>query len=220
MARKLKVYITNLGFFELALAAPSMKAALEAWGLGHNAFHQGFARETDDARIVAAAMAKPGVVLKRPVGGKGAFSQNAALPKDWAPDAGGALPKPARKMKAKPKSKAAPKSKARPDDKSIKDDKAGRAAIISFEKEKARRAREREKDDARQEAQAEKERRLRERDAEKAQAALDRAQARHDDAMAEINAAQDKLDRRAALEKTRWDEERDDLKAALRKARD
>jgi len=30
MARKLKTYITNLGFFELAIAAPSMKAALEA----------------------------------------------------------------------------------------------------------------------------------------------------------------------------------------------
>jgi hypothetical protein len=28
MARKLEVHITNLGFFELALAAPSMKAAL------------------------------------------------------------------------------------------------------------------------------------------------------------------------------------------------
>ena len=27
MARKLKTYVTNLGFFELALAAPSMKAA-------------------------------------------------------------------------------------------------------------------------------------------------------------------------------------------------
>jgi len=58
MARKLKTYITNLGFFELALAAPSMKAALEAWGLGHNAFHQGFAKEIEDPKIVAAAMAK------------------------------------------------------------------------------------------------------------------------------------------------------------------
>ena len=59
MARKLKTYITNLGFFELALAAPSMKAALEAWGMGHNAFHQGFARETHDPKIVAAALTKP-----------------------------------------------------------------------------------------------------------------------------------------------------------------
>ncbi|MES2253644.1 MAG: cell envelope biogenesis protein TolA [Pseudomonadota bacterium] len=217
MARKLKTYITNLGFFELALAAPSMKAALEAWGMGHNAFHQGFAKETDDPKIVAAAMAKPGVVLKRPVGSKGAFAQNAALPQDWALDAGGALPKPSKKVKAKAqeKKKSAPKSKAKPK----KDDKADRAAIISFEKEKARRAREREKEDARAEARAAKERRERERDAGKAQAALDRAQARHDDAMAEIEAARDKLDRRAVLEKERWDEERDTLKADLRKAK-
>jgi hypothetical protein len=32
MARKLKTYQTSLGFFDLAIAAPSMKAALEAWG--------------------------------------------------------------------------------------------------------------------------------------------------------------------------------------------
>jgi hypothetical protein len=32
MARKLKTYQTSLGFFEQAIAAPSMKAALEAWG--------------------------------------------------------------------------------------------------------------------------------------------------------------------------------------------
>src|SRR6478672_9602980 len=32
MARKLKTYTTSVGFFDLAVAAPSMKAALEAWG--------------------------------------------------------------------------------------------------------------------------------------------------------------------------------------------
>jgi hypothetical protein len=32
MARKLKTYQTSLGFFDLAIAAPSMKAVLEAWG--------------------------------------------------------------------------------------------------------------------------------------------------------------------------------------------
>jgi hypothetical protein len=31
MPHKLKTFITNIGFFELALAAPSIKAALEAW---------------------------------------------------------------------------------------------------------------------------------------------------------------------------------------------
>jgi hypothetical protein len=32
MARKLKTYQTSIGFFDLAIAAPSMKAALDAWG--------------------------------------------------------------------------------------------------------------------------------------------------------------------------------------------
>lgn len=31
MARKLKTYQTSTGFFEHAIAVPSMKAALEAW---------------------------------------------------------------------------------------------------------------------------------------------------------------------------------------------
>jgi colicin import membrane protein len=68
MARKLKVYQTALGFFDQAVAVPSMKAALEAWGSNSNMFHQGAARETDDPEIVAATMAKPGVVLRRAVG--------------------------------------------------------------------------------------------------------------------------------------------------------
>jgi hypothetical protein len=41
MARKLKTYQTSLGFFEQAIAAPLMKAALEAWGADSNLFHQG-----------------------------------------------------------------------------------------------------------------------------------------------------------------------------------
>jgi hypothetical protein len=45
MARKLKTYQTSLGFFDLAAAAPSMKAALEAWGGDSNLFHQGAARQ-------------------------------------------------------------------------------------------------------------------------------------------------------------------------------
>ena len=48
MARKLKTYQTSLGFFDQAIAAPSMKAALEAWGADSNLFHQGVAEEADD----------------------------------------------------------------------------------------------------------------------------------------------------------------------------
>ena len=66
MPRKLKVYQTSQGFFDLAVAAPSMKAALEAWGASRNLFHQGFAKQSDDSEVIAVSMAKPGVVLKRP----------------------------------------------------------------------------------------------------------------------------------------------------------
>jgi hypothetical protein len=40
MARKLNTYQTSLGFFDLAVAATSMKAALEAWGADSNLFHR------------------------------------------------------------------------------------------------------------------------------------------------------------------------------------
>ena len=53
MARKLKTYQTSLGFFDLAIAAPSMKAALEVWGADSNLFHQGAARESDDPDVIA-----------------------------------------------------------------------------------------------------------------------------------------------------------------------
>ncbi len=80
MPRKLKSYQTSLGFYDLAIAAPSMKAALEAWGSKTNLFHQGVAKETDDPEIVAATMAHPGVVLRRTVGSDQQFSEDASLP--------------------------------------------------------------------------------------------------------------------------------------------
>jgi colicin import membrane protein len=98
MARKLKVYQTALGFFDQAVAVPSMKAALEAWGSNSNLFHQGAARETDDPEIVAATMAKPGVVLRRAVGSSGPFTEHAALPTDLA-CVSGRPKKPATKRK-------------------------------------------------------------------------------------------------------------------------
>ena len=98
MARKLKTYQTSLGFFEQAIAAPSMKAALEAWGADSNLFHQGVAKESHDPDVIAATMAKPGVVLKRPVGSDGPFSEHAELPKNLGD--GGQSEKAARKSDA------------------------------------------------------------------------------------------------------------------------
>ncbi|MBW8857388.1 MAG: cell envelope biogenesis protein TolA, partial [Bradyrhizobium sp.] len=70
MPRKLKTFVTESGFFELAVAAPSMKEALRDWGIGVNLFQQGLARQTEDPAIVAAAQSAPGKVLSRPIGSK------------------------------------------------------------------------------------------------------------------------------------------------------
>jgi flagellar motility protein MotE (MotC chaperone) len=65
-----------------------MKAALEAWGADSNLFHQGAAKQSEDPDVVAATSAKPGVVLKRPVGSNGPFKEHAELPRDLAVDGG------------------------------------------------------------------------------------------------------------------------------------
>ena len=81
MPRKLKTFVTESGFFELAVAAPSMKAALKDWGIDINLFQQGLARQTEDPAIVAAAQSAPGRVLRRPIGSREPFREDAPLPK-------------------------------------------------------------------------------------------------------------------------------------------
>ena len=76
MARQLKVFRGHFGFYDTVIAAPSQKAALEAWGLSASAFADGAAAITNDVKAVEAALAKPGVVLKRPFGSNGAFKEN------------------------------------------------------------------------------------------------------------------------------------------------
>jgi colicin import membrane protein len=83
MARKLKTYQTSIGFYDLAVAAPSMKAALQIWGADSNLFHQGFAREVEDAEVVAATLEHPGTVLRRPVGTDGSFRVRATCQRIW-----------------------------------------------------------------------------------------------------------------------------------------
>src|SRR6187399_863265 len=131
MARKLKTYQTSLGFFDLAMAAPSMKAALEAWGADSNLFHQGAAKESHDPDVIAATLAKPGVVLRRPVGSDGSFNEHAELPTDL----GDRRPtKVARRLK----SSKAKKPSSRPIDKA-----AARKAAIKYQREERRRELER-----------------------------------------------------------------------------
>ena len=202
--RKLKTYQTSLGFFDLAIAAPSMKAALEAWGADSNLFHQGAAKETDDPDLIAATMAKPGVVLKRPVGSDGRFGERAELPTGLG--SGGSPTKTARK----PEGRKSNKPPSRPVDKA-----AARRANLAYEREHNRRAREQ----AREEAARQKERQRRQQAVDSAQAALDKAEREHTKRATAIQAEMETLAKRSQAEDARWDKEKERLKAALRRAR-
>jgi colicin import membrane protein len=201
MPRKLKTYQASLGFFDLAVAAPSMKAALDAWGSKTNHFHQGFAKESDDPEIVAATMAKPGVVLRRAVGSNGSFNEHAELPKNLA----------SGKVKETPRKRA---SKPQPPHKI--DNKTAREAAIAYARDQKRRDRERRREEAAQES----ERKRRERATAKADAELEEARQAHDIKTEEIAAARAALDRQSEAEEMRWGKQKAKLEAAQSRARE
>ncbi len=200
MPRKLKTFKTSVGFYDLAIAAPSMKAALEAWGAGSNLFHQGFAAESDDPEVVAAAMAKPGVVLKRPAGSTGRFTEHAGLPTDLADDRG-------REKSRRPLPKKKPADKV--------SDKTARKAAADFEREQKKRDAKRRKE----EAARKKERARREEMTGRAQAALDKARLDHDRRSGALEAERDAIQKRVEAEDARWESQKERLTKALRRAR-
>jgi len=201
MARKLKTYATSIGFYDLIIAAPSMKAALEAWGARQNLFHQGLAEEVEDAGIIAAAMEKPGVILRRPVGTDAPFREKADLP----------ISLPDHTPKREPKRRLArkrPVTNVHP--------KGEKAAILDFEKEKAKRDKARAQEEAarvKEKAALERAEKRQEKMAAKAQAALDKARKRHEARLAE-------LERGIGDERARWGREERALKDAVREARE
>ena len=207
MARKLKTYTTSAGFFDLAVAAPSMKAALEAWGSRNNLFQHGFARVSEDPKIVAATMAHPGVVLRRPVGSNGAFSEHAKLPTDLpiGNGKGGNGKRAPAKRSAK---------RHEPPTEAV-DDKTARAAARAFEKEQKRRDSER----RREETARQKERARSDRAIAAAEAALEQARQDHQARLEEIEKDRAALDRRSQAEDARWRRKKEELEAGLRRAR-
>jgi len=201
MARKLKTFETSLGFFDLAIAAPSMKAALEAWGADSNLFHQGAARESVDSDLIAATLAKPGVVLRRPVGSDQPFTEHADLPTQLEVEHDR---RPA-KSRARPKKKRSAGA----------DPKAARKAALAYEKEQQRRESQRRKEEAAREKQRER----RNQAVATAQAALDQAEQEHGRRAAAIDAAREALDEKSRAEDARWEQQKSKLAAALRRAR-
>jgi hypothetical protein len=202
MARKLKTYQTSLGFFDMAIAAPSMKAALEAWGSKSNLFHQGFAREVDDPELIAAAMSKPGVILRRPVGSDGPFKEDAELPSDLSREKVGGRPK---KHRAKPGQRSPRK----------RDDRAARKAALAY----ARDQRQREGRQRKEESARARERERREQAVAKAQAAIEEAKRVHEQRAGEIESERAAVERRSQAEDERWKRQKEKLETALRRAR-
>jgi flagellar motility protein MotE (MotC chaperone) len=101
--QKLKVFRTPIGFHDAYVAAPSQKAALEAWGADGNLFAQGIAEQVTDPELMEEPLASPGKVIKRV---RGSADEHFA-----------ALDRTARKPKAKAKTEEteeAPKPKAKP----------------------------------------------------------------------------------------------------------
>jgi hypothetical protein len=202
MARKLKVFQTSLGFYDEAIAAPSMKAALDAWGANSNLFHQGMARESNDPDVVAAAMSKPGVILRRAIGSDAPFREHAELPESISGAETG------RKPRQRPNAKRLAAGAI--------DGRTSRKAALAFEKQEKRRERERDKEEAAQE----KERERRRLAVERAQGGLEKADREHKRRAAAIDAERASLEKRSQSEDRRWETERKKLEGVLRRARE
>ena len=211
MARKLKTYVTSIGFFELAVAAPSMKAALEAWGTERNLFQQGFAKETDDPAIVAATMAQPGIVLKRSVGSRGTFREHAELPKSLPADKPSPVPKSRPTIRPNVAKHRAPAKVL-----NLAEARAAKQAAAAFEKERARREKENRKEEA---ARARRQAKIAAASA-KVKAAMEVARQRHLKIIQEIEATRDALDRRKVAEELRWNKEQEKLEERLQRTRE
>jgi hypothetical protein len=102
MPRALKVYRTPIGFHDAYVAAPTQKAALAAWGSGHDLFARGQVEIVTDPALTDAPLATPGTVVKRLRGT--AAEQVAALPRSPKPK-----PKPNRAAETAAKPAARPR---------------------------------------------------------------------------------------------------------------
>jgi len=203
VAKQLKVFQTSLGFFDLAIAAPSMKAALDAWGAKSNLFHQGIAHECTERGIIAATMEKPGVILRRPVGSNGPFRERAELPSHLD---GQQLEKRPGKPRLKPEQQPR---------RHIDRDGARATARVSAREHGLRESKLRKQEIADASSRV---RRLRA--TAKAHAALERAERKHAMRRVAIAAELAAIDQRLEAEDARWEAEKQKLERVLNRVRD
>jgi hypothetical protein len=100
MPRKLKVFRMPIGFEDAYVAAPSRKAALEAWGAEHDQFARGVAEEVTDPALMKEPLAHPGEVIRLSRGDLA--RQLKALPRRAADKRSGTSAPAAKKAKPKP----------------------------------------------------------------------------------------------------------------------
>ena len=71
---RLKVFQTQIGFFDTVVAVSSQQAALRAWGVRQNLFAGGDAFLAKDQAAITAALGNPGIVLRRAAGSEDPFA--------------------------------------------------------------------------------------------------------------------------------------------------
>ncbi len=168
--KKLKVFRTAIGFHDAYVAAPSQKAALEAWGSDSNLFAAGAAELVSEPKLMKEPLARPGEVVRVLRGS--AEEQIEAL---------GKLPAKAKnKEEAGPDIQSGVTKKKKPKPKP----KPSRAGV------------------------------------DKAEAALERAEAKHRDALAKLKEEEQALEKRRRKLERKQSEEREQLTQAVEEARE
>ncbi|HUD92877.1 hypothetical protein [Sphingobium sp.] len=171
MAPRLKLFRTPIGFHDAYVAAPSQKAALEAWGADADLFERGFAERVDDPRLLAQAAEQPGTVIKHARGTAAEHLAHAAEPMKATPRKanGRVIPaKPPTKPRPRPSRKALDLAEQKLDEHRL----SVEARIAELEDERARIG-----------IQIAKLRKEGEVQAGKFQAAVDKARAKYEDAL-------------------------------------
>lgn len=120
-SKRLKVYVTRIGLYEWAVAAPNQKAALKAWDVRENLFASGAARESHDVAAIEVALRSPGAPVKVPA------------PKATLPAAGNVVQLEGRRAKPAP----APVTASRKRDRSKLD--AAEEALVAYRKQAKKR---------------------------------------------------------------------------------
>lgn len=160
------------------------------------------AHQTEDPEIVVATMEKPGVALRRQVGTREPFTENAELRAE-------ASAVPAKRVTQK-EGRSRRRTGATPS----RDIAADREAARAFKREELRRKRQNRKEKAHRQRETER----RSQAIEAARDSLAEAERKHDTTLKEIRRVQAVLEKRHAREEARWKDEKRRLSEALQAA--